>query len=76
MEIYNLLIEHFGNEFKVLLDSEKADLLKVVNEKLADVIIKNRLGGLKIIPGYDGVYGKINLGDEEKKMSLKNFAKK
>ena len=76
VEIYNLLIDHFGNEFKVLLDSEKADLLKVVNEKLADVIIKNRLGGLKIIPGYDGVYGKIILGDEEKQMSLKNFAKK
>ena len=76
MEIYNLLTSRFASELNILLNTEKNELLKVVNEKLVDVIIKNRSGGLKIIPGYDGVYGKIILGDEEKQMSLKNFAKK
>jgi len=75
MEIYNLLTSRFASELNILLNTEKNELLKVVNEKLVDVIIKNRSGGLKIIPGYDGVYGKIILGDEEKQTSLKNFAK-
>ncbi|MEK6887323.1 MAG: endonuclease Q family protein [Candidatus Aenigmatarchaeota archaeon] len=75
-EIYNLLINRFKDEFNILLNVEKNELQKIVSEKLADVIIKNRTGGMKIIPGYDGVYGKIVLGDEEKQMSLKNFAKK
>ena len=74
-EIYSLLIDRFGNEFKILLDAERKDLMKVVGEKLVDVIIKNRTGALKIIPGYDGVYGKILLADAEKQKSLKSFAK-
>ncbi|MBS3051649.1 MAG: DNA helicase UvrD [Candidatus Aenigmarchaeota archaeon] len=74
--VYNLLIDRFKNEFNVLLNVEHKDLVKVVNEKLADVITKNRTGGLKITPGFDGVYGKIILGDEEKQKSLKAFAKK
>lgn len=74
-EIYNLLISRFGNEFNILLDTEKGELKKVVHEKLADVIIKNRQGALKIEPGYDGVYGKIILGDSEKQKSLKGFVK-
>ncbi|MFA4820483.1 MAG: endonuclease Q family protein, partial [Candidatus Aenigmatarchaeota archaeon] len=75
-EIYNLLISRFGSEFNILLTTERGELQKVIHEKLADVIIKNREGGLKITPGYDGVYGKVVLGDGEKQMSLKNFAKK
>lgn len=74
-EIYNLLIDRFGNEFKILLDAERKDLLKVVNEKIADVIIKNRTGALKIEPGYDGVYGKIVLNEVEKQKTLRSFSK-
>ena len=74
-EVYNLLIDRFSNEFNILLNVEKSELAKVVNEKLADVIMKNRNGELKISPGYDGVYGKVVLGDEEKQKSLKSFAK-
>ncbi len=75
-EIYNLLIDRFSDEFNILLNVEKNELAKVVSEKLADIVIKNRDGKLKISPGYDGVYGKIILGDEEKQKSLKSFAKK
>lgn len=61
--IYNRLIETFGSEFNVLLKSAKSGLEKVVNEKLADAILKVREGGLDIRPGFDGVYGKAVFGD-------------
>ena len=64
--IYNLLIEKFGNEFNVLLNVNFDDLKKIVHEKLAKVIILNREGKLKIKPGYDGVYGVIELSEKDK----------
>lgn len=63
-EIYNRLIYRFGNEFNVLLNVGKDELKKTVDEKLANLIIKNREDKLKIEPGYDGVYGKLILKDE------------
>lgn len=74
-ELYNLLIDRFKNEFDVLLNVQQNELSKVVNEKLAAVIMKNRNGELKISPGYDGVYGKIILDDSEKQKSLRAFSK-
>ncbi len=57
-QIYNSLIERFGNEFNVLLEAAESELKKVVDEKLAAAIMKNREGRIKVEPGYDGVYGK------------------
>ena len=54
---YNNLISNFNSEFEVLLEAKKEDLVKVSNEKIADAIINNREGKIKIKPGYDGVYG-------------------
>ncbi len=55
--MYNSFIERFGNEFNILLNAEKRDLEKM-DEKLAELIIKNRGGKIDVIPGYDGVYGR------------------
>ncbi len=65
-EIYNLLIKNFENEFNVLLNSSHQELTKVINEKLANVIIQNREGKLRLKPGYDGVYGEVLLDDSER----------
>ncbi|MCJ7816465.1 MAG: endonuclease Q family protein, partial [Candidatus Aenigmarchaeota archaeon] len=51
------LIERFGSEFAVLLDSEEKELKKVVDGKLAEAIVKVSEGKVEIRPGYDGVYG-------------------
>jgi len=60
--IYNSLIENFGNEFEVLLNISRDDLIdKNFDEKLVDLIIKNREQKIKVKPGYDGVYGKAIL---------------
>jgi uncharacterized protein (TIGR00375 family) len=68
-DIYDMLIEKFGNEFNVLLNAEKEELKKVVDTKIAEMIIRNRQGRIKIIPGYDGVYGKLIEDKEQKTMS-------
>lgn len=58
LQEHDKLIEKFGNELNILLNVLREELLKVTNEKIADVIIKVREGKVKYVPGYDGVYGK------------------
>lgn len=63
---YNKLIEEFGNEFEILLTVSLEKLVKVVDEKVADLIIRNREGRIKVKPGYDGVYGEMILEQDQK----------
>ena len=77
-EIYNKLIFRFGNELNVLLNVSNEDVEKVVDKKIAELIIKNREGRIKIMPGYDGVYGKLDLDEVPKeetdeKQGVKRF---
>ncbi|MEM3736916.1 MAG: endonuclease Q family protein [Candidatus Bathyarchaeia archaeon] len=60
---YNLLIEKFGNEYNVLLDATTEELSRIVGPKVADLLSRMREGKLKVIPGYDGVYGRLELGN-------------
>ena len=57
--IYNQLIGKFGDEYTVLIDASKEALNSVVNEKIAEAIIRVRQGQAKVVPGYDGVYGQL-----------------
>ena len=57
--IYNLLIEKFGNEYAVLIDVSLDVLSRFVDEKIAEAIVRVREGRVKIVPGYDGVYGRL-----------------
>jgi len=60
--IYNNLISKFKNEFNILLNVSEEDFKKEnVDEKLIELILKNRIGEIKVIPGYDGIYGKAVL---------------
>ena len=72
-KIYDTLIESFGNEFKILLEVSEEELKKVVNEKLAKVILLNREGKLRVKAGFDGVYGELVLNDEEKVKTQKSL---
>ena len=66
---YNLLIEKFGNEFNILLNISKEELLgKEINEKIIDLILRNREEKIKVQPGYDGEYGKAMLGEVQGKL--------
>ena len=72
-EIYNLLINKFGNEFNVLLNVKEDELKNIVNEKLAKVIIMNREGKLRLKAGFDGVYGVIELDEKDKIKTQKSL---
>lgn len=61
---YEKLIKAFGCEFKVLLDVDINALARESNPEIAKVISRMRSGDLRIIPGYDGVYGKLVLSEE------------
>lgn len=69
---YDNLINKFGSEFKVLLDVPEIDLKKFITPEIAEGIIKTREGKINIIPGYDGVYGKIKIFGGEKMKEAKN----
>jgi uncharacterized protein (TIGR00375 family) len=61
-KIYNSLIGKFGDEYTVLIDAPKDALIEVVEAPIADAILRVREGSVSVVPGYDGVYGKLVLG--------------
>ncbi|MEK9184803.1 MAG: DNA helicase UvrD, partial [Patescibacteria group bacterium] len=68
-QLYNKLIEKFGSEFNVLIDVEKPDIIKAgFEQELAELIINNRIGNLKVKPGYDGVYGEIQSPEKQQRL--------
>jgi uncharacterized protein (TIGR00375 family) len=72
---YDKFIEVFGSEFNILLNATQEELAKV-DPELAEYIIKNRKGDIKVRPGYDGEYGKAIFHEEDKKEEVKPEFKK
>jgi len=62
--LYDALISRFGNEYKVLIDAQFDELAEVAGVNIAEAIIRVRNGQVKVIPGYDGVYGRIVIFEE------------
>ena len=63
---YERLVERGGSEFQILLDTAPNELASFTPPRVLEGIIRMRQGKVSIIPGYDGVYGKISLFPEEK----------
>jgi uncharacterized protein (TIGR00375 family) len=60
-KIYNALIERFGDEYTVLLDTSEEAIKEIVDATVASAIVRVRAGSIKVVPGFDGVYGRLIL---------------
>jgi uncharacterized protein (TIGR00375 family) len=67
--VYERLIEKLGSEFHILLDVTRESIKSVAGEGVADAVIDIREGRLQVTPGYDGVYGKLALGEKRAEKS-------
>ncbi len=67
--VYNNLMKNFGNELNLLLNVNKEAMIKKeVDEKLMKLILLGREGKLNVKPGYDSVYGVLQLEDSQSKL--------
>jgi uncharacterized protein (TIGR00375 family) len=63
---YMRIVQTFGSEFEVLLERSLEDLSRYVPKNIVEGIRRVREGKVRIVPGHDGVFGKISiLGEEE-----------
>ncbi len=56
-----LLVQKLGSELEVLINVPQEQLLKACAPSVARGILNVRQGKVNITPGYDGVYGKIEI---------------
>jgi len=72
---YERLVERGGSEFQILLNATPDELASFVPARTLEGIIRMRQGKVSIIPGHDGVYGKISLFPEKKEGESKEQLK-
>ncbi|OIN98154.1 DNA helicase UvrD [Candidatus Desantisbacteria bacterium CG_4_10_14_0_8_um_filter_48_22] len=58
---YMALVSKAGTEFDILLKMTDMEIRKNIPQRIAENIINMRQGRVKASPGYDGVYGKIEV---------------
>ena len=61
---YLNLLERGGAELEILLDKSAAELTSFMDSRLVEGILRVRQGLVTVHPGYDGVYGRVNLFSE------------
>jgi PHP family Zn ribbon phosphoesterase len=64
---YDRLVDAGGSELHLLLALDPEELKTFVPPRILEGILRVRKGALKIAPGYDGVYGTIEIFGEEEK---------
>ncbi len=62
-KVYNALIARFGDEYTVLLDASEQALKETVDPAVASAIVRVRRGAVTVVPGFDGVYGRLVLDE-------------
>ncbi|HSR10133.1 MAG TPA: DNA helicase UvrD, partial [Thermodesulfobacteriota bacterium] len=71
---YLRLVEKGGSEFDILLESSPEELAAFTPPDILEAIMRVREGRLRITPGYDGVFGKVEIfspAERGKEISVK-----
>jgi len=58
---YDSLIKSLGSEFYILLDCEIEKIEKNAGKDIATAIANMRAGRVKVNPGYDGIFGTVEV---------------
>lgn len=69
-EEYFKLISCFRTEFAVLLDINAKEIAQNTNYLIAEGVDKMRAGKVRLVPGFDGEYGKIKIFNEKDRKIL------
>ena len=64
---YQQMIKGGKNEFNILLNLEIADIESISTPEIAEAVRRVRKDKVKLIPGFDGQYGKIEIFDKQEK---------
>lgn len=67
---YEKLIVELGNEFAILLDVSESELDRVAHPLVSEGIKRMRSGDIHIVPGYDGVFGVIEIFTDAERAAL------
>ncbi|MGC8587144.1 MAG: endonuclease Q family protein [Candidatus Micrarchaeia archaeon] len=67
-EMYSKFIGKFGNEFNATLKSSIEDI-RDIDKDMAEAIENIRSGNVNLIPGYDGVFGIVDIMNRVRKPS-------
>jgi PHP family Zn ribbon phosphoesterase len=59
--LYDGLLDRHGTELDILLECALDDLAADTPDRVVEGIAKMRSGDITIEPGYDGVYGKVEI---------------
>ncbi|MDE1857383.1 MAG: DNA helicase UvrD [Candidatus Micrarchaeota archaeon] len=60
IELYDRMVSEIAPEFDILIDARLSDI-GAVDEGVAEAIDRMRTGRIEIRPGYDGVFGEVDL---------------
>ena len=65
------MISNLGSEFEILLEKNKEKIENAASPLIAEGITRVRKEKVKIHPGYDGEFGKIEIFSPEEKEGIK-----
>ena len=71
--IQDALIAKFGTEFNIVFNADLKEIEKITGDVVANAIRLNRDEKIKVTPGYDGLYGVLQLDKKEDISQTKLF---